>query len=110
MELNFNIETEKELVETKNKEDSITISQSMSMNDEKVFLSIKYKIFKGFSKDKDGEFILKTEFGKPNSKIKKYSTFSVDRVFINGYDGRAELKNVLDVLNTEDKLKQYFKL
>lgn len=108
---NFSRELEKTSFNTKNENDILTQKTSVSLDEEKVFLSIEYKIFKGYKKDeKTGELILKTEFGKPDSKIPTYRIFSIDKSFTNNYFGLEQLEATGPQFDTEEKVKEYFKL
>lgn len=97
-------------LKTKKEEDILTLSKSLSINEETVYLKVKYKIFKGFETDKSGNFVMSTNFGKTNEKKPTYSTFSIDRIYKNNYFGLEEMQETIADINTEEKVRTYFKL
>ena len=108
---NFRREIESVSLNTLKEDDILTHKTAVSLDEEKVYFSIEYKIFKGFKSDlKTGELILKTEFGKPDTKIPQYKIFSIDRTFNNNHFGLEEMEKLGPEFNTEDKVKNYFNL
>lgn len=110
MVLDFKTVIEKNELKTSNPDDVLTHKTSVSLDEEKVFLSVEYKIFKGYKTDSKGAFLMKTEFGKPDTKIPDYGVFSVDKVFRNNYFGLEELEATVKGLSSEKKVKDYFNL
>ena len=106
----FKTVIEKTELNTVNPDDVLVHKTSVSLDEEKVYLTVEYKIFKGYKTDNKGEFIMKTEFGKPDSKIPKYGIFSVDKTFNNNYFGLEQLETEAKNFDSEKKVKDYFNL